>query len=173
MQMYGNAEKIEVMDVLIGVCIVVCLVFCHYVNQTRTVIDALAVTTSAIMCVQDNTKDAYRSSLTKMIGVFVGGIFGIAIVLIDSAVQVPMLFYVMCGMGVIATLVVCKFFKIIYVQARVAALTMLLVTMVFEGTDRMDYAMNRFIGSLVGAVLAFAVSVIYSTVIKKMGKKKN
>ena len=92
MQMYGNAEKIEVMDVLIGVCIVVCLVFCHYVNQTRTVIDALAVTTSAIMCVQDNTKDAYRSSLTKMIGVFVGGIFGIAIVLIDSAVQVPMLF---------------------------------------------------------------------------------
>lgn len=171
MQMYGNAEKIEVMDVLIGVCIVVCLVFCHLVNRTTTIVDALAVTTSAIMCVQDNTKDAYKSSLTKLIGVFVGGVFGIAIVLIDSAVQIPVLFYVMCGMGVIATLVVCKFFNIIYVQARVAALTMLLVTMVFEGTDRMDYAMNRFVGSLVGAVLAFVVSVVYSAFHKK--RKKN
>ena len=92
------------------------------------------------------------------------------IVLIDSAVQIPMLFYVMCGMGVIATLVVCKFFKVIYVQARVAALTMLLVTMVFEGTDRMDYAMNRFIGSLVGAVLAFVVSAVYSAFSKKFKK---
>lgn len=170
MQMYGNAEKIEVMDVLIGVCIIVCLVFCHFINQTRTVVDALAVTTSAIMCVQNNTRDAYNSSMTKLIGVFVGGVFGIAIVLIDSAVQIPMLFYVMCGMGVIATLVVCKFFKVIYVQARVAALTMLLVTMVFEGTDRMDYAMNRFIGSLVGAVLAFVVSVVYSAFSKKFKK---
>ena len=173
MQMYGNAEKIEVMDVLIGVCIVVCLVFCHYINRAGTVIDALAVTTSAIMCVQDNTKDAYHSSMTKLIGVFVGGIFGIAIVLIDSAVQIPMLFYVLCGMGVIATLVVCKFFQILYVQARVAALTMLLVTMVFEGTDRMDYAMNRFIGSLVGAVLAFVVSVAYSSVSRKLAKKNS
>lgn len=167
MQMYGNAEKIEVMDILIGVCIVVCLVFCHYINRAGTIVDALAVTTSAIMCVQDNTRDAWHSSMTKLIGVFVGGVFGIAIVLIDSAVQIPMLFYVMCGMGVIATLVVCKFFRIIYVQARVAALTMLLVTMVFEGTDRMDYAMNRFIGSLVGALLALLISVVFSTVFRK------
>ena len=162
-----NTEKIELMDIVIGVTILVCLLLCHWINEMGIRLEALAVTTGAIMCVQDSTKAAFSASVNKMIGVFVGGLFGIGIALIDSAVGNPYVFYVLCSLGVIATVLVCKFFKMIYVQARVGGLSMLLVVMVLNGTDRLDYALNRFIGSLVGAVLALAVSLVFSLVTKK------
>ena len=163
--------KLEVMDVLIGITILLCLVLCHFANRAGMQIEAMAVTTGAIMCVQDNTKAAFDTSVTRIIGVVVGGLFGICIALIDGAVGIPVVFYLLCSLGVVATLLVCKFFKMIYVQARVSALTMLLVAMVFDGAaDRLEYAKNRFIGSLVGAVIALLVSVIFGAVMKRVKK---
>ena len=159
--------KLEVMDILIGITILLCLVFCHFANRAGFHIEAMAVTTGAIMCVQDNTKAAYTTSVTRIIGDVVGGMYGIGIALIDSVVGIPFVFYLLCTLGVIATLLVCKFFKMIYVQARVSALTMLLVAMVSDGVGRVDYAMNRFIGSIVGALLALLVSVVFGMVTKK------
>ena len=171
MPQQNNIEKVETMDILIGVTIFVCLVFCHIVNAWGIPIEALAVTTGAIMCVQDSTKAAFATSLTRMIGVVVGGMFGIGIILIDSAVGIPFVFYLLCSAGVVATIVVCKFFKMIYVQARVSGITMLLVTMVFEGMVRMEYAVNRFIGGLVGAVLSLLVSLVFVWITKRMKKE--
>lgn len=170
MPQQNNVDKVETMDILIGVTIFVCLVFCHIANAWGFPVEALAVTTGAIMCVQDSTKAAFTTSLTRMIGVVVGGMFGIGIILIDSAVGNPFVFYVLCSLGVVATIVVCKFFKMLYVQARVSGITMLLVTMVFEGMDRMDYAVNRFVGGMVGAVLALLVSLGFVAVTKLMKK---
>lgn len=167
-----NKEKVEVMDILIGVTIMVCLLLCHWANEIGIHIEALAVTTGAIMCVQDNAKAAWTTSLTRIIGVTIGGMFGMAIALIDSAFGNPYLFYTLCSLGVIATLLVCKFFKMIYVQARVSGLTMLLVVMVFEGSDRLYYAMNRFIGSLVGALFAILVSVAFSLLMRALKKNR-
>ena len=168
----NDFEKVEVMDLLIGATILLCLVLCHLANQLGLRIEALAVTTGAIMCVQDSTKAAFATSLTRMIGVVIGGMFGIAIALIDSAVGIPFVFYLLCSLGVIANLLVCKFFKMIYVQARVSCLTLLLVTMVFEGADRLDYAVSRFVGSVVGALIALLVTMIYGAVFWK-SKKEN
>ena len=162
-----NSERVEVMDILIGVTILICLLICHFANEVGIRIEALAVTTGAIMCVQDSTRAAFTTSLTRMIGVVIGGFFGIGIALIDSELGNPFVFYVLCSLGVIATLLVCKFFKMIYVQARVSGLTMLLVVMVFDGADRLDYALNRFIGSLVGALLALLISAVFTAVFKK------
>ena len=167
-----NTEKVEVMDILIGVTILFCLVLCHLANQVGIRIEQLAVTTGAIMCVQDSTKAAYSTSLTRMVGVIFGGFFGIGIALIDNAVGIPMVFYVLCSLGVIANLLVCKFFRMIYVQARVSCLTLLLVTMVFDGSDRLDYALNRFIGSLVGAVFALLVTIGYGMIARRLEKKE-
>lgn len=167
-----NNEKVEVMDVLIGVTILMCLVLCHLANQMGIPIDPLAVTTGAIMCVQESTKAAYSTSLTRMVGVIFGGFFGIGIALIDTAVGNPWVFYVLCSLGVIANLLVCKFFKMIYVQARVSCLTLLLVTMVFDGSDRLEYALNRFVGGLVGAVFAIVVTIIFAAIAHGFKKKE-
>ena len=167
MQRENQYVKLEVMDILIGVTILLCLVFCHFANQAGIEIEAMAVTTGAIMCVQDNARMAWTTSATRIIGVVVGGLYGVGIALIDSAVGIPAVFYVLCTLGVVATLLVCKFFKMLYVQARVSALTMLLVAMVSDGVGRLAYARNRFIGSLVGAVLALLVSLVYGMLTKK------
>lgn len=166
-----NTCKIELMDIQIGVTIVVCLFLCHLANQLGIRIEALAVTTGAIMCVQDSTKAAYTTSLTRIMGVVYGGLFGVVIALIDNAIGIPYVFYLLCGVGVIANLLLCKYFKMIYVQARVSCLTLLLVVQVSEGADRFDYALNRFIGSLVGALFALLVTVIFAEAQKKLKAK--
>lgn len=154
--------KLERMDVQIGVTIVLSLLLCHWAG-----IEALAVTTGALMCVQDSTKAAYTSSLIRMVGVLWGGLLGVVLAVIDNFVGQPYLFYLLCGVGVVANLLLCKRFGMIYVQARVSALTLLLVVMIFEGTDRLTYAVDRFAGSLLGAVIALAVTFAFGKLAAK------
>ena len=160
--MERTSWKPERMDIQIGVTIVLSLLLCHW-----TGIEALAVTTCALMCVQDSTKAAYTSSLIRMAGVLWGGLLGVVIAVIDNLVGQPYLFYLLCGVGVVANLLLCKRFGMVYVQARVSALTLLLVVMVFEGTDRLTYAVDRFAGSLVGAVIALGVTFVFGKLEKK------
>ena len=148
--------KPERMDIQIGVTIVLSLLLCHWAG-----VEALAVTTGALMCVQDSTRAAYASSLIRMAGVFWGGLLGVVIAVIDNVLGEPWIFYLLCGVGVVANLMLCKRLGMVYVQARVSALTLLLVVLVFDGTDRLSYAMNRFAGSLAGAVIALAVTFLF------------
>lgn len=166
-----NTCKLELMDIQIGITILLCLVLCHVANSIGIRIEALAVSTGAIMCVQDSTKSAYTTSLIRILGVVLGGLFGVVIVLIDNVIGIPYVFYLLCAVGVVANLLLCKLFKMIYVQARVSCLSLLLVVMVLEGVDRLDYAMSRFIGSIAGAVIALVVSMVFSFVIRKINRK--
>ncbi|MBQ9148837.1 MAG: hypothetical protein IJX69_04635 [Oscillospiraceae bacterium] len=162
----SNRGKIERMDLQIGATILLCLLLCHVANGLGIQIEALAVTTGAIMCVQDSAKAAYKASLIRILGVFFGGALGVAIVLIDNAIGVSYIFYLLCGIGVVVNLLVCKLFNMIYVQARVSCLSLLLVVLVFEGVDRLDYAVGRFVGSLVGAAIALLVTAIFAVMVK-------
>ena len=159
--MERTSWKPERMDLQIGLTIILCLFLCHWANGVGLQIESLAVTTGALMCVQDSTKSTYSSSLIRMVGVLCGGLLGMVIAVIDNLVGQPYLFYLLCGIGVVVNLLLCKRFNMIYVQARVSALTLLLVVMVFEGTDRLSYALNRFTGSLMGALIALAVTFIF------------
>lgn len=165
-----NTVKLELMDILIGLTIVTCLVFCHVMKQFGVNVEALAVTTGALMCVQDTTKSAWTTSLTRVLGVFWGGLFGVIVVLLDNALGIPGVFYLLCGISVIVNLLVCKLFKMIYVQARVSCLTQILVVLCMEGTDRLEYAFARFIGSLVGALIALLITVTFGAVFKRIRK---
>lgn len=162
---------IELMDIQIGVTILACLLLCDIANRLGLRIDALAVSTGAIMCVQDSAKAAYDTSLIRILGVVFGGAVGVSIVLVDNALGMPYFFYLLCGVGVVANLLLCKLFNLIYVQARVSCLTLLLVVMTYEGVDRLEYALSRFFGSLVGAVIALLVTIIFSLIIKRVKKK--
>ena len=162
-----NTRKIERMDVQIGVTIVLCLLLCDQANRLGLRLEALAVSTGAIMCVQDSTKAAYSASLIRLLGVVCGGLTGVVIVLIDNAIGMPYVFYLLCGVGVVANLLLCKLFNMTYVQARVSCMTLLLVVLVFQGADRLTYALGRFVGSLVGALIALLVTVIFSAAAKK------
>ena len=163
-------RKIELIDIQIGVTIVLCLLLCHAANRLGLQIEALAVSTGAIMCVQDSTKAAYNASLIRILGVICGGMTGVAIVLIDNAIDISFVFYLLCGIGVVANLFLCRLLKMIHVQARVSCMTLLLVVLVFQGTDRLHYAFWRFIGSLAGALVALLVTIIFAVFVKRSKK---
>lgn len=165
-----NTCRMELIDIQIGVTIVLCLLLCHVANRLGIRLEALAVSTGAIMCVQDSTKAAYNASLIRILGVICGGMTGVVIVLIDNAIGMPYVFYLLCGIGVVANLLLCKLLKMAYVQARVSCMTLLLVVLVFEGADRLIYAVGRFIGSLVGALVALLVTVVFAVISKKSKK---
>lgn len=165
-----NTRKIELMDIQIGVTIVLCLLLCHVANRMGIRLEALAVSTVAIMCVQDSTKAAYNTSLIRILGVVCGGVIGVTIVLIDNAIGMPYVFYVLCGIGVVANLFLCKVLKMVYVQARVSCMTLLLVVLAFQGSDRLTYALGRFVGSLVGALVALLVTFVFAVIINRTKK---
>lgn len=157
----------ELMDFEIGLTILLCLLLSHWANQIGIHIEAIAVTTGAVMCVQEGKKEAYSACFVKMLGVVCGGVVGVIIVLIDNVLEMPYVFYLMCSVGVVVNLLICKMFKMIYVQARVSCISLLLVVMVLEGVDRLEYAINRFIGSLVGALIAFLITVLFTRLAPK------
>lgn len=165
-----NLRGIELIDIQIGVTIVLCLLLCHIANQLGIRLEALAVSTGAIMCVQDSTKAAYNASLIRILGVVCGGITGVVIVLMDNAIGMPSVFYLLCGIGAVANLLLCKCLKMEYVQARVSCMTMLLVVLTVEGADRLVYALGRFVGSLAGALVALLVTVVFSVIAQKTKK---
>ena len=154
--------KPERMDIQIGVTIVLSLLLCRWAG-----IEALAVTTGALMCVQDSARAVYTVSLIRMAGIFWGGLLGVIIAVIDNFAGEPYLFYLLCGAGAVSNLMLCRRFGLPHIQARVSALTLLLVVMVFEGTDRLTYAVSRFTGSLLGAVIALAVTFVFGRLNKK------
>ena len=149
--------KPERMDMQIGVTVAASLLLCHW-----TGIEALAVTTGALMCVQDSAKAAFTASLIRMAGIFWGGLLGVVIAVTDNFAGEPYLFYLLCGAGVVANMMLCRCFGLPPIQGRVSALTLLLVVLVFEGTDRLSYALDRFAGSLLGALIALAVTFMFA-----------
>lgn len=166
-----NGLGVELMDIQIGVTIVLCLLLCHAANQMGLQVEAMVVSTGALMCVQDSAKAAYQTSLIRILGVFCGGLTGVGIALLDTAIGIPFVFYLLCGVGVVTNLILCKFLKMAYVQARVSCLTLLLVVLVTQGADRVGYALSRFVGSLVGALVALLVTMIFAVIVRKAKKE--
>lgn len=156
-----SVRRLSQVDIQIGITILLCLVLCYVANHFGVRIEALAVTTGAIMCVQDNTKAAYQTSLIRILGVLYGGVIGVVVVLIDNAIGNLVVFYLLCAVGVVVNMLICKYLNMTFIQARVSAMTMLLVALTFEGTDRLGYALSRFVGSLVGALIALLVTFVF------------
>lgn len=154
-------------DVAIGVSVIACLLVCHVAGLLGLQIQALAACTGAVMCTQDNKKASWGAGLNRILGVLCGGIVGIAVVLIDNAVNMDLVFYLLVGIGVVVNLLLCKAVKLPFVQARVSCMSLMLVTLVLQNAARINYAFGRLIGTLVGACVALLVSMAFAAVTKK------
>lgn len=167
--MNETKQKIGIapIDIAIGISVVACLLVCHAAGLLGFQIQALAACTGAVMCTQDSRKASWGAGLNRIVGVICGGAVGIVIVLIDNAVNVDLLFYLMVGAGVVANMLLCKAAKLPFVQSRVSCMSLLLVTLVLQGGLRINYAFGRLIGTLAGACVALLVSMAFSAVTKK------
>lgn len=162
-----NKLRLEPIEIAIGAAVALCLIVCHVVGLLGLQIQALAACTGAVMCVQDSRKASWGAGLNRIKGVICGGLAGIAVVLIDNAVNVDLVFYLLVGVGVVVNLLLCKVVKLPLVQARVSCMSLMLVTLVLQNTARINYAFGRLIGTLVGACVALLVSMAFGAIVKK------
>lgn len=162
-----NKIGVEPIEIAIGAAVALTLLVCHLAGMLGWQIQALAACTGAVMCVQDGKKASWGAGLNRIKGVLCGGAVGIAVVLIDNAVNMDLVFYLLAGIGVVANLLLCKAVKLPFVQARVSCMSLMLVTLVLQNTARINYAFGRLIGTLVGAVVALLVSMAFAAIVKK------
>jgi uncharacterized membrane protein YgaE (UPF0421/DUF939 family) len=151
----------------IGITIVICLLVCKLCEMLGFSIQALAVCTGTVMCVQEGSEASFSACKNRVLGVICGGVVGVGTVLLDNLIGVELVFYLLVGLGIMANFVLCKAVKIPLVQARVSCMTLLLVVLVLDGPARLNYAIGRFVGTLVGALVALAVSASWEKLSKK------
>lgn len=162
-----NKISVTGIDVSIGVTVMLCLLVCHVAGLLGLQLQALSTCTGAVMCVQDSKKASWGAGLNRILGVICGGVAGIAVVLVDNVIQIDLVFYLLMGIGVVLNLLLCKLVKLPFVQARVSCMSLMLVTLVLQGSARINYAFGRLLGTLVGAVVALLVSMAFSAILQK------
>lgn len=167
--MHETKNKIGIagIDIAIGAAVVLTLLVCHVAGMLGWQVQALAACTGAVMCVQDSKNASWGAGLNRIKGVICGGLTGVAVVLIDNAVNVDLIFYLLVGIGVVVNLLLCKVVKLPFVQARVSCMSLMLVTLVLQDAARINYALGRLIGTLVGACVALLVSMVFAAIVKK------
>ncbi len=166
----NQKEKLTVtgLDCSIALTVLLCLLICYIAELFGLRLQALAACTGAVMCVQEGKKASWKAGLNRILGVILGGLTGILVVLIDNAVQLPLLFCVLAALGILLNFLLCRAAKLPLIQARVSCITVLLVVLALEGGARIDYALGRFAGTLVGV----AVSLLVSMTWEKLNRSK-
>lgn len=162
-----NKIALSGLEFRIGMTIVICLLVCKLCEMLGFSIQALAACTGAVMCVQEGGKVSFGACKNRVLGVICGGIVGVGVVLLDNRIGMELVFYLLVGLGIMANFALCKAVKLPLVQARVSCMTFLLVVLVLDGPARLNYAIGRFVGTLVGALVALAVSVSWEKLSKK------
>lgn len=155
------------LEFCIGVSIVICLIFCKLCELLGFSVQALAACTGAVMCVQDGGKASAGAVKNRILGVICGGVVGVGVVLLDNLIGMDLVFYVLVGLGIMANFLLCKTAKLPQVQARVSCMTLLLVVLVLGGPARLNYAIGRFIGTLVGGLIAWGISAAWEKLSQK------
>lgn len=154
--------KLTPIELSVGVSILISLLLCQALAAAGIMLHTLSVCTAAVMCTQDGRKASWSAGINRLIGVICGGLLGIAVIAVDNAVGSAVLFAVLCCLGVMATLFLCKVVNLPVIQGRVSCMSFLLIVLVLSGSARYGYALNRLIGTAAGAIVAMLVSMLFS-----------
>ena len=146
-------------DIRIGIAVAISLLICQFAP-----IQALAACTSAIMCSQDGGKPSWKSLLTRLLGVVCGGIAGALVALLHGLLPNAFVFALLAGLGILLDMILCRATKMPYIAARVSAISFMLVALMGGA----NYAVNRFLGTLCGGVIAVAVAAVWTWAAKTL-----
>ena len=129
-------------------------------------IQALAACTAVIMCTQEDAAGSFKSAFTRVKGVIISGIVACLVVLLDNAIQNDLVFYILCGLGIVACFLACCLCRMPNIVARVSCITFALVTLVASGEFRLKYALLRVLGTLIGGVVAMIIAWVWDRIRK-------
>lgn len=154
------------LEIRIGITITLGLIITHLIGLSGFPVQSVAVSTTIIMCLYRKHTGSRRATLHRVIGVLSGGTAGMLLVFIDNYLQIPLLFYILIGLGIMLNFIICKLAHMPPIQGRVSGISLLLVALVFEEGSRYQYALERLISTLLGAVIALLASLAWVKISK-------
>lgn len=153
---------LEWIDVEIGISIALCLLLAVFWKNLQT----LSACTAVLLCVQPSGQASWKTGMTRMLITIMGGLSATIVVFLDNATDNNnLLFSGMAFLGILLTLLLCKAIHVPYISCRIGCVTFVLVVLVARtgpAAGRYYYCINRIIGTLVGVLIAFVISRMFS-----------
>lgn len=174
--------KISFIDIRIAVSVLICLLTAELLNHVGLkipyqgmqleIIQHLTAAISCLLVCQQTTEITKKAAGIRLIITAIGGVLGIIIAVIDNWMNNGWMLAVMTAVGVLLSLFFCKCAKVPYVNARIGALTCVVVAGTLSGTARVLYAALRFVSTFYGALIAVIVTMIFAKFCKSMGNQE-
>ena len=163
MHLEPSVKIVNKMDMQIALSVGICLLLAYVVPNFQTMTACIAT----LLCVQDSVMISRKTGVTRLIITFIGGLVGIAVVLLDQWIGISWVFWIAAVAGVILTMSGCKMAKVPVFSARIGAITYVLVILTRVGSARIEYAFYRLLSTLYGVIVVLIVTAVFSFFGKK------
>ena len=159
------------LDLRIAVCVLVCCLVSTVltaldlkfpVGEMRLdVIQKMTACISCLLCCQDGVEDSRKACGMRVLVTAVGGVCGMAVVAADLALgSNPWLLAPLMAAGLVPTLCLCRLAGAPAFNARIGAISYLLVAGTLSGSARLWYALFRLVSTVFGALVVWAVTAL-------------
>ena len=88
-----NRITLTGLEFRVGITMVLCLLLCDFCELLGFSLQALAVCTGAVMCVQEDGKTSLGACKNRVLGVICCGVVGVVVVFLDNLISIDLFFY--------------------------------------------------------------------------------
>lgn len=165
----AESWKPSMLDMRIAACVLVCLLTSNIltalnlkfaVGEMRLdIIQKATACISCLLCCQDTADASRKAGATRVLVTVVGCVCGMAVVALDQLLgsNTWLLALLMTG-GLVASLCLCRLAGAPAFNARIGAISFLLVASTLTGTARLWYAFFRMVSTVFGALVTWGVT---------------
>lgn len=127
------------------------------------VIQKMTACISCLLCCQASAEETRKAGGLRVLVTAIGGVCGMAVVAADLALgSNPWVLALLMAAGLVPTLCLCRLAGAPAFNARIGAISYLLVAATLTGTARLWYALFRVVSTVFGALVVWAVTALMS-----------
>lgn len=163
--------KPAAVDLRMAICVLICFLVATVlsaldlrfpVGEMRLdVIQKMTACISCLLCCQDTADASRKAGGTRVLVTAVGGVCGIAVVALDLAFgSHPWVLGLLVAAGLVPTLSLCRLAGAPAFNARIGAISYLLVACTLTGAARLWYAVFRLLSTVFGTAVVWVVTAV-------------
>ena len=164
--------SITATDLRMALCVMACLLVGTVLDELSlqfsvgemriSVIQKLTACIACILVCQDDSDASQKAGVTRLVVTAVGGLVGFGVVMVNELLGGSVWLLVpLVAVGVLGSLVVCRLTGVPAFQARIGAVTFVLVACTLPGKARCWYALFRLVSTLFGVVVSVVATRLW------------
>lgn len=144
------------LDIRMSLAVALCIVTGFFVPRLQVMTTCI----SCLLVTQDTSLICWKAGITRLIVTAIGGFVGVAVVALEMLVPTRWMVILLSAVGVSLTLMGCRLVKVPPFNARIGAVSFILVTLTLAGTEpRMMYAFIRLLSTFYGVIVVLLVNL--------------